>query len=98
MKYLAFNGDGERIGDGAVVEYATRFLTIGGVLEGLTASGLTHSATTVQLVHHGELVAMATRTAADGLGRYAWMVQDFIGATTRYQPDAALPADGPITR
>lgn len=98
MKYLAFNAAGERLGEGSVVEYATRFLTMGGVLEGLTASGLAHSATTVQLAHHGELVAMATRTVADGMGRYAWMVQDFAGATTRYQPDATLPADGPMSR
>lgn len=98
MRYLAFNGDGERIGAGAAADYSTRFLTLAGVLEGLTASGLTHSATLVQLAHQGELIAQATRTMPDAMGRYSWMVQDFAGATVRYSPDAALPAGGTLAR
>lgn len=93
MKYVAFNGDGEKIGDGVVVEYATKLQTMNRLMEVLTDSGLARSATTVQVVHHGKLVVMATRSATDDLRQFVWRVTIPCGAAKHHRP-----ADGPITR
>lgn len=103
--YKAFNNINKLVYSGVVEEHdrhQTDYLTLAGVIEELTAIGLTRAITNIQLqsIRTGEvnlrLDAEAVRSLPNSAGQYTWMVEDFGVNVKQYEPDADLPDDEPL--
>lgn len=100
-RWQAFNADDQLVATGHIDQHSSDYLTLGAIIDGITASGLAHSATTVQLAttpYPFTLVAEAVRSAPDGSGQCTWQVQDFERSVEGYDPTPSLPTDAPLTR
>lgn len=96
MDYFVFNSNDQLIASGETPGLVTVYLSMGSLIEGLTADGVVYSGVTIQLAHEGVLMGQAVRSTLSGSG-YTWQVDDYI-TTERYNPRAQLPTQAPLTR